>query len=224
MKQINKIVITSITLLLSLSFSVQATIVSFSRCLGANSCEVTATPPNPIAVNPNNGILLGWNEVQNLTLTSKLYVDRVFDNTASFVGSDTNGLFLKAGTIVSSHYFQWDPGNGSSSRVNATIETDSQVFAFITNTQKLFDTDALLGLTGLDYADFTLRGLEGGDTTVFSGGAVDIGWSASSPGDWTRMVTAFSPSAVPVPAAFWLFASGFIGLIGLRKKETQKVG
>ena len=208
-----------ITLLVSVSFSAQATITSFSSCTGANECTITTTPPNPIAANPNNGILLAWNEVQNLTLTDKLYVNRVFDPAASMVGTDSKGLYLKAGTIVSSHYFQWDPGAGSSTRVSATIVTDSPVFAFITSDQNLFDSDAQLGLSGLDYADFSLRGLEGGDTTIFNGSSVDISWSASSPGDWTRMVTAFSPAAVPVPAAIWLFASGLLGLVGLGKRR-----
>ena len=219
MKMLPKLLLTGVAAACA-SFSAQATITGFANCTGANSCEVTATPPNPITQNPNNGILLAWDEVQNITLTQKLYVDRVFDNTASFVGSDAGGLYLKVGTIVSSHYFQWDPGNGSDARVNATVQTDSQVFAFITKTQKLFDTDALLGLPGLDYNDFGLRGLEAGDTTVFSGGDVDLSWSASSPGDWTRMITAFSPAAVPVPAAVWLFGSGLLGLVGVARRKA----
>ncbi len=221
MKETNLFTYTLITLLASVSFSAQATLSSFSSCSGANACSITTSPPNPIVADPNNGILLAWNEVQNLTLTSKLYVDRVFDQTASMVGSDNNGLYLKAGTIVSSHYFQWDPGSDSSSTVAATVVTDSPIFAFITGDQNLFDSDAQLGLPGLDYADFNLRGLESGDTTDFNGSSVDISWFASSPGDWTRMVTAFSPAAVPVPAAVWLFASGLIGLIGLGR--TKKV-
>jgi len=197
-----------------------ATITGFSNCVGAENCLVTSTPPNPIVQDPNDGILLAWDEVQNHTLTSRLYIDRVFDSTASFVGTDTNGLFLEIGTIVSSHYFQWDPINNGNTRVTATVTTDSQVFAFITQTQKLFDSDAQLGLAGLDYANFGFRGLEGGDTTVFNGGAVDLSWHATSPGDWTRMITAFSPTAVvPVPAAAWLFGSGIIGLITTSRRK-----
>jgi len=219
MKMIKNLLLTGLSVTACTSFSAHATIVGFTNCTGANSCEVTTTPPNPITQNPNDGILLAWDEVQNITLTEKLYVDRVFDETASFVGSDSGGLFLKSGTIIASHYFQWDPGNGSDLRVNATVETDSQVFAFITKTQKLFDSDALLGLPGLDYADFGLRGLESGDTTVFNGGAVDISWRAGTPGDWTRMITASSPSVVPVPAAMWLFGSGLLGLVGIARRK-----
>ena len=201
--------------------SAQATILGFSSCTGANSCEVTTTPPNPITQNPNDGILLAWDEVQNYTLTEKLYVDRVFDNTASFVGSDVRGLYLKAGTIVASHYFQWDPGNNSSFTVNATVQTDSDVFAFITSDQNLFDSDAALGLPGLDYADFVLRGLEAGDTTSFNGSSVDLSWYAFNPGDWTRMITAFSPAGVvptPEPGILLLLSSGLL-MLGLKRRK-----
>lgn len=208
-------------LLLATAGAAQATIVGYTNCSGANACTVTLTPPNPVMANPNNGILLGWDEVQNTTLAADLRVDRVFDANASFVGSDTNGLFIKAGTIVSSHYFQWDPGNGSAARVNATINLDSQVFAFITDTQKLFDTDAALGLPGLDYNNFGLRGLEGDDTTNFNGGDVDISWQAGSPGDWTRLITAFSPAAaIPEPATLAILGLGLVGLGFTRRKRA----
>ena len=182
---------------LFVSLIANATLIQLSNCTGANTCTITTTPPNPIVQNPNNGLLLAWDEVQNFTLTQDLVVDRVFDVNASFIQDIGGGQFIiKAGTIVSSHYLQWDPGNGSDGRVNATIELDSQAFAFITSDQALFNSD-FLGLPGLDYADFGLRGLEGGDTTDFNGPDVDISWAASSPGDWTRLITAFSPGGTP---------------------------
>lgn len=208
-------------LLFALPGGANATIIGYTNCTGAISCSVTTSPPNPVTANPNDGVLLGWDEVQNTTLTADLRVDRVFDVNAPFVSSDGSGGFIiAAGTIVSSHYFQWDPGNGSATRVNATINLDSQVFAFITNTQKLFDSDAALGLPGLDYNDFGLRGLESDDTTNFNGEDVDISWRAGSPGDWTRLITAFSPAAaVPEPGAIALLGLGFAGLLLTRRKR-----
>ena len=177
-----------------------ATIVGFPGCsLFINGCEITTEPPNPVAKDPNNGILLVWNEVQNKVLSQDLRVDRVADESALFIGEDAGGFFIKAGTIVSSHYVEWDNGSGSSNTVAATMEFDSEIFAFITADQKLFDSDAELGLPGLDYNDFGSRGLEGGDATVFNGKEVDIDWFATSPGDWTRLITAFSPAAEPDP-------------------------
>lgn len=207
------------------SSSAQATFVDLGDCDGAIACLVTTDPPNPISEDPNNGVLLAWNEVQNFELTQDLRVDRVFDPNASFVEAISGGDFLiKAGTIVSSHYLQWDPGNGSDARVSTTIALDSQVFAFITADNNLFNSD-FLGLPGLDYADFGLRGLETGDTTVFNGTDVDISWSASSPGDWTRLITAFSPggvTTVPLPAAAPLLVLGIaaLGLARVRKRRT----
>lgn len=204
------------------TFNTSATLIGFPNCTGANACTITNSPPNPVTQDPNDGILLAWDEVQNFTLTQNLRVDRVFDSTASFVTSDGfGGFIIAAGTIVSSHYFQWDPGNGSSSRVDATIATDSQAFAFITTDQKLFGSD-FLGLASIDYNDFGLRGLEINDTTNFNGDFVNISWNASSPGDWTRMITAFSPAAVvPVPAAVWLFGSGLLGLVGIARRKQH---
>ena len=180
----------------AVSSPAEATLSSFSNVTGAVGAVITDTPPNPVVKDPNDGILLAWNEVQNLQLQNDLAVDRVADPNAPFIQPDGSGGYLiKAGTYVSSHYLQWDPGTGSSNGVQATIHFDSEIFAFMTADQKLFDSDAFLGLPGLDYNDFPSRGLETGDTTVFNGSEVDIDWYATSPGDWTRLITAFSPAA-----------------------------
>jgi len=204
--------------------SANATFVSLGDCDGAFDCIVTSTPPNPIVQDPNDGILLAWNEVQNFELIQDLRVDRVFDPNASFVEAVSGGDFLiKAGTIVSSHYLQWDPGNGSDGRVSTTIGLDSQVFAFITADSNLFNSD-FLGLAGLNYADFGFRGLESGDTTVFNGTDVDISWAATSPGDWTRLITAFSPggvTTVPVPAAAPLLGFGLAAFCLLKVRRRK---
>ena len=183
------------TISLSILPQSYATIEGFPVCAGANSCDITTTPPNPVSKDPNDGILLVWNEVQNFVLTEDLRVDRVADPSASFIIPDGSGYKILAGTTVSSHYVQWDPGAGSGSTVTATLDFDSDIFAFITADQKMFDSDAQLGLPGIDYNDFPLRGLESNDVTTIVGDKVDISWSAGSPGDWTRLITAFSPAA-----------------------------
>jgi hypothetical protein len=215
----------ALTLLIGalVALNANATLVSIDNCVGANSCEITTTPPNPVVRDPNNGILLGWDEVQNFTLTEPLRVDRVFDPTADFITALSDGDYLiAAGTVVASHYFQWDPGNSSSGTVSATLVLDSQVFALITSDQNLFASDEFLGLPNLDYADFGNRGLESNDLAEFNGPNVDITWQATSPGDWTRLITAFSPTAppptpVPEPSSLFLLGLGVLGLLRLRR-------
>lgn len=188
----------SIAVALSLAATTaRATLVGFENITGANDAIITTTPPNPVTQNPNDGILTTWNEKQNVALAQDLLVDRVADESASFIEVVSGGFLIKAGTVVSSHYLQWDPGNGSGGTVDGSVVLDSEIFAFITADQKLFDSDAVVGLDTIDYNDFGLRGLESGDTTVFNGNKVDIHWTASSPGDWTRLITAFSPTAAP---------------------------
>jgi hypothetical protein len=201
-----------------------ATLVSISPCtpnVGVITCEITNNPPNPVVPNTDTDKLTAWNEVQNFTLTSNLYVDRVFDELAPIVGMDGGGTFLKSGTVVSSHYVQWDPSG--TKRVNATITTDSEIFAFIYTDENLFTSDEFLGRPGIDYNDFQFRGLEdfNNDTILFNGLSTDISWLASNPGDWARMITAFSPGAseVPVPAAVWLFGTALVGFVGISRRR-----
>lgn len=197
-----------------------ATLVEVDPCSAV--CTITATPPNPVSPDPNDGVLLLWNERQNVTLTEALAVDRVFDTGASFVSGSAGNFMLAAGTVVSSHYVQWDP-LGASGSVTATITADSQIFAFITSDAKLFASDDALGLPGIDYNDFTLRGLESGDATNFSGESVAISWTATSPGDWARLITAYSPAAdVPAPAAAGLLGLGVaaLGWAGRRRRRA----
>lgn len=172
-----------------------AHLVRITGCRGANDCIITGSPPGHIKKDPNSGVLMAWNEKQNVKLRSNLPVDRVFDPSAPFVERTSDGFVIKAGTVVSSHYIQWDPGRGSESSVRALIHADSQIFAFITDDQKLFETDTAIGRTGLNYNDFKNRSLENEDKTAFQGKGVKINWRATSPGDWTRLITAYSPTA-----------------------------
>jgi hypothetical protein len=213
----------------ALAFPAHASLLGYDSCIGALSCTV-ATPaqiPNPIVQNPNNGILLGWNERQNVLLTADLKVNRVANPAASFVGGTAGNYVIKAGTIVSSHYFQWDPSSQSSGSVQARLRFDSEIFAFITSDRNLFDSDAALGLPGFDYADFGLRGLESGDTTNFAPGGdnrlVDIDWTAGSPGDWTRLITAFSPAAaIPEPTPLALIGAAILGWAIHRRRRAAR--
>ena len=201
-----------------------ATLVSITDCAGeAESCEIIVPASgSTITKNPNNRRIYAWNELQNFTLSEDLFVNRVFDETASFVEKINNNNFkILAGTVVSSHYVQWDNAGGTLQRATATINADSQIFAFITDDQYLFDSD-FLGLPTLNYNDFTNRSLEADDYTTFNDQSVDISWNAGTPGDWSRMITAYSPmGAVPLPAALPMLLAG-MGLLGFAGRRRRR--
>ena len=207
--------------------AVYATAISITGLTGSQALDyMIGTPaPLPFTLTANfsdDQKLYVWDEVQNFTLPGNLYVDRVADVTADFIGGSSGSYYIKAGTIVSSHYVQWDPA--PTKTVKARLEFDSDIFAFITADQRLFNSDSWLGLTGITYGDFGNRGLETGDGTNFNSGMVDIDWAASNPGDWTRLITAYSPGGEPIPepATMLLLGSGLVGLAGFRKKFRKR--
>ncbi|MEM1316340.1 MAG: hypothetical protein AAGI51_17420, partial [Pseudomonadota bacterium] len=172
----------------------EATLKRILHCQGASACVIAETPPALVRPDPNDGLLLTWNERQNVFLEEDLPVDRVADPEADYVLRKNGRWHIAAGTIVSSHYVQWDPAEPVGA-VRAVIEADSPILAFITDTFGLIRTDALLGHPQVDYNDFLLRGLEETDAAWFDGAGVGILWLASSPGDWARLITAYSPGA-----------------------------
>ena len=163
-----------------------ADIIAIDCHWGAEACLIAPDQvalPNPVRPDPNDGLLLVWREQQNVLLPRDVRVNRVLTQNAAF-----NGPVIRAGTVVSSYYLQWDPLHPRG-RVSATLQFDDTVAAAITEDHELFATDPVLGLPTLDYADFTLRGLEPEDEITFDGTRVDIVLRASSPGDWVRLIT-----------------------------------
>ncbi len=128
--------------------------------------------------------LFGFDEDQNILLTAPLVVD---------VGSSP----IPAGTTVASHYIFFDPG--PTEEVIGTVNFDSDVLAIITSTQRLADSD-ILANTGVNYLNPGNRGLEPGDSVTISGPRqILFDTVASSPGDYVRVLTVFSPAAAAAP-------------------------
>jgi hypothetical protein len=169
-------------------------------------------PPNSVGddnfQSPN---LYGFDEDQNILLTAPLTVD---------VGSSP----IPAGTVVASHYIFFDPG--PTQEVIGTVNFDSAVLGIITSTTTLANSD-FLAHTGVNYLSPAERGLEAGDSVTISGtDQILFDTVASSPGDYVRVLTAFSPggatettSAVPEPRSIVLLGSGLVVLAGMLRRR-----
>lgn len=119
--------------------------------------------------------LFGFDEQQNVVLTSPLTAD---------VGSSP----LPTGTIVASHYVFLDPGPLLS--VIGTVNFDANVLAICTSDTTLASSDSLAA-PGVNYLSTSQRGLEAGDSVTISGPRqILVSVSASSPGDYVRVLTA----------------------------------
>ena len=158
--------------------------------------------------------LYGFDEGQNIDITVDLAVDMLSDGMG---GSSGSGI-LSAGSTVASHYIFFDPDGNTTQQ--GTVTFDSQIFGVITSTNNLAASDFLIN-TGVNYLNPTLRGLESGDSVTITGlNTITVDWYASTPGDYVRVLTDFSPGAVvPVPAAIWLFGSGLLGLVGVARRK-----
>ena len=124
--------------------------------------------------------LFKFDEDQSILLTSPLTVN---------VGYST----IPTGNFVASHYIFFDPG--PSQRMTGTVNFDSDILGIITTTKDLAASDFLAN-TGVSYLNPGNRGLETGDSVTISGPRqILFDTVASSPGDYVRVLTAFSPAA-----------------------------
>jgi hypothetical protein len=152
--------------------------------------------------------LYGFDEDQNILLAAPL--------TAN-VGSSP----IPAGTTVASHYIFFDPG--PTQHVIGTVNFDADVLAIITSTANLAASDFLAN-TGVNYLNPGARGLEPGDSVTISGPRqILFDTFASSPGDYVRVLTAFSPAAasVPEPGDFVLLGSGLAACAALLDRRMR---
>jgi hypothetical protein len=202
-----------------------ATIVSGSVTTGTGSfikltVPFTASTPDNTVGNDNfqNNNLYGFDEGQNIVISTALQVD----DLANGLGGGTGAGTLAKNTVVASHYVFFDPKNTTSQKGQVTF--DSNILAVISSTNKLAASDFLIQ-TGVNYLNPTARGLEAGDFVTITGlKQISVNWTASTPGDYVRVLTAFSPSApVPEPSEMTLTLSGLICLgFFLRRRSSTR--
>ena len=193
-----------------------ATIISGSVTAGGGSfiklaIPLTGSTPANTVGNDNFNLqnLYGFDESQNTTLTSNL--------TPDFVPG--GGLVtLLNGTTVASHYVFYDPTSGN---IKGMVNFDADILAVLTRTITLAATDYLAN-TGVNYLNPSLRGLEPGDLVTISGARqISIDFTASSPGDYVRVLTAFSPGALPEPSSYALIGVALLGM-GVARRRRQR--
>ncbi len=224
----NTLFYTFIMLTMTFTFQARAAILAIENCSG--NCSIVTAPENTVIDrNPNNETLIVWNEVQNILLTEDLEIDVVADLDASYIRHSGNRHYIKAGTMISSHHIQWDNGSAPGNQrgtIMADLLFDAQIYGMITTKNLLSHSDAMLGLPGYEYRNFGARGLERNDKYSITGMQANVELRATSPGDWTRFITAASPfnlnnnnaTEVPAPPSLALFLIGAVALSALRRR------
>jgi hypothetical protein len=202
--------------------SANATIISGQVTSGSGSFIKLSVPfaesnpdntvGNDTFQNPN---LYGFDEGQNILISANLNVD----DLANGLGGGSGSGILSSGTTVASHYIFFDPAGTLSQE--GFVDFDSDILAIISSTSNLLASDFLIN-TGVNYLNPSERGLETGDVVTISGmRQINVDWTASTPGDYIRVLTEYSPGAgsVPEPSVIALILGGVAGFRLVRSRK-----
>ena len=191
-----------------------ATIISGAVSVKLSVPFADSSPYNTVGNDTfQNTNLYGFDEGQNINITTDLNVDDV----ANGLGGGSGAGVLSAGTVVASHYIFFDPA-ASASQIGF-VNFDSDILGILSSTTNLSNSDFLIN-TGVTYLNPAMRGLEAGDSVTITGlRQITVDWTASTPGDYVRVLTAYSPGAVnlPEPGALALMGIGLVGFGFTRK-------
>lgn len=147
------------------------------------------------------------------------------DATGSFdldISLDSTTLTSSSVTLTPGSFVETGAGFGGTFAVPVTGQTtyswneytDSLLF-----TVPAFSTSMLTyTMQALESVNITNPSLECPDTPVIVSNC-STGFIGGDPFDTTSVIVSVTPSAVPVPAAVWLFGSGLLGLIGVARRK-----
>jgi hypothetical protein len=161
--------------------------------------------------------------------TATLTGGGIHTNTfAEFTGSTVGSNDMPTGALYwfyegssggyDSYLLMFDPVNVTG-KVNATVTFAGNVFATFTNKAGLIASSAYQN-AGVTYDWKKLSGLEGKEALTVTGNAISFKWTASSPGDYVRVLTV---SAVPEPETYALLLAG-LGIMGAAVRRKKKQG
>ena len=162
--------------------------------------------------------LTGWNIEGNVTVDNGYAVLNTFDGIDTSVYGGTNGSILSqtvnalAGDVISFSYsFNTDdyfPYNDFS-----LVAGDAQLLLSDVATVGDGDSSGWQNFTFTALSDFS-------DLKFIVSNHTDTAFNSTL---YIDNVSSGSVSAVPVPAAVWLFGSGLVGLLGFNRKRSQSL-
>ena len=201
-------------------------------CAASVQAGVTATSDNANYIDApasvvqgafqNNNEFYVFNEQQNYTLTSDLAVDWLSSDGGS-LGNGSGGS-ISAGTRVNSYFLHFDPSSDAQ-EVYGQIDFSEEILAVIYTPMNLEGSDGSLGAAGTDYADKAWRGYESHVDLDYSSlvGPNSLWIKNWANGDFTDQARVITAAPVPVPAALWLFGSGILAMLAVRRNKKAAV-
>ena len=166
-------------------------------------------------------------------------VNDVFTLTVAGDFSSTEDVLI-GGTFGGSVELSWDSAQVQLNETVATINASLVANGFATGNsnpaQSIFITASSLRVDVINFAgapatfdlfSFDLQALSppvpNGDVIIVNGTVLTDGWEIPLGRTVNFTNAEINVSAVPVPAAAWLFGSGLIGLVGIARRRSPKL-
>lgn len=177
----------SLAIVLTLSLSLHTAQAALTGGQDIISAPASIDDDAPAA---ENTAQQAFDEAQDVTLSAPLRCD--------------DGVVIPAGTRVNSHMiFLNTPDSGTTYDNGVTWEFDGDVICVMSDADGNLEaaSNAELGAPGTTYPGaFAARGMENADTYQINGNEITVDMGVSEPGDWIRVVTAWTDTVAPASA------------------------